>query len=154
MALSITPTASTLGAFVTGIDLRELDDETFARIEQAWHKHAVLIFSQQHLDDAAHVDFSRRFGALERNVTANNVGGNPETIVLSNVKDDGSVWKPDSDHALFLKGNAYWHTDSSFKRVPAKGSILRAEQVPSSGGETEYADMRAAYDELDADVRD
>ena len=153
MAPTITPTESTLGATVTGIDLRQLDDESFARIEDAWHQHAVLVFPEQDLDDEAHIAFTRRFGPLERNVTANNVGDNPETIVLSNVKPDGGIWKPESDHGLFLKGNSYWHTDSSFKPVPSKASILRAVQVPSRGGETEYADMRAAYDELDAELQ-
>ncbi len=154
MTLTITPTESTLGAAVTGVDLRSLDDETFGAIRDAWHEHAVLVFPEQHLDDEAHIAFTRRFGALERNVTANHVGDNPETIVLSNVKPDGSVWAPESDHGLFLKGNSYWHTDSSFKRVPSMASILRADRVPSRGGETEYADMRAAWDDLDAATRE
>ena len=154
MTLTITPTENTLGAVVTGLDLAEIDDETFARIEQAWHRHAVLAFPEQNLCDETHIAFSRRFGSLERNVTANNIGDNPEVIVLSNVKEDGSLWKPESSHGLFLKGNSYWHTDSSFKRVPAMASLLRACQVPSEGGETEFADMRAAYDELDGELRD
>ena len=154
MTLTITPTENTLGAVVTGLDLAEIDDETFARIEQAWHRHAVLAFPEQNLCDETHIAFSRHFGSLERNVTANNIGDNPEAIVLSNVKEDGSLWKPESSHGLFLKGNSYWHTDSSFKRVPAMASLLRACQVPSEGGETEFADMRAAYDELDGELRD
>ena len=148
MALRITPTKATLGALVHGIDLARLDDETFATIEAAWHDFGILIFPEQNLSEAAHVAFSRRFGTLERNVTANDVGDNPEVVVLSNVMDGGGLWAPDSDHGLFLKGNCYWHTDSSFKRVPAKGSILAARIVPNVGGETEYADMRAAYDAL------
>ncbi len=150
MAPTITPTGSTLGAVVTGVELRGIDDDSFAAIEEAWHRHAVLVFPGQDLDDEAHVAFTRRFGALERNVVAGNVGDNPETIVLSNLKQDGSLWQPESEHGLFLQGNSYWHTDSSFKRVPAKASILRAVRLPSRGGETEFADMRAAYDELDA----
>ena len=154
MALRTTPTDATLGAFVHGIDLGVLDDETFATIEAAWHEFGILIFPGQNISEEAHVAFSRRFGALERNVTANDIGNNPEVVVLSNVKDDGSLWAPDSDHGLFLKGNCYWHTDSSFKQVPAMGSILAARIVSSEGGETEYADMRAAYNALDAEMQD
>ena len=85
------------------MDLAEIDDETFAQVEQDWHEYAVLVFPEQSLRDETHIAFSRRFGALERNVTANNIGDNPEVIVLSNLKEDGSLWKPDSSHGLFLR---------------------------------------------------
>ena len=149
MPLEIDPCDATLGAVVRGVDLStDLDEDTFAQVEQAWHQHAVLLFPEQHLGDDVQIAFSRRFGALERNVTANNVGDNPEVLVLSNKRADGSLWAPKSEHGQFLKGNSFWHTDSSFKRVPSKASILSAHIVPSEGGETEWADMRAAYDEL------
>ena len=154
MTPEITATGASLGAFVRGVDLGTLDDRAFAAIEAAWHTFAVLIFPEQHVSDAAQIAFSRRFGSLERSLTAKNVGGNPEVIVLSNVKDDGGVWPPESEHGLFLKGNCYWHTDSSYKSVPAKGSMLAAKIVTAEGGETEFADMRAAYDVLAPAKRD
>ena len=154
MSIDIAPTESTLGAIVTGVGLAQIDDATFAPIEEAWHEYAVLAFPEQNLSDETHIAFSRRFGALERNVTANNVGDNPEVIVRSNLREDGSLWKPDSSHGLFLKGNSYWHTDSSFKSVPSKASLLRACRVPSEGGDTEFADMRAAYDALDPELQE
>ncbi len=149
MPPSVTPVAATLGATVRDVDLRTLDDETFGAILDAWHRFAVLVFPGQHLDDAAQAAFTRRFGPLERSLTANRVGRNPEVIVLSNMREDGSLWPPGSEHGLFLKGNTSWHTDSSYKAVPSKGSALSARVVPDQGGETEFADMRAAYDALD-----
>ena len=153
MTLEITSADATLGAVVRGVRLASLNDETFAAIEAAWHAHAVLVFPGQDLSEAAQIAFSRRFGPLERSLTTTNVGADPEIIVLSNVKEDGSLWPAESEHGLFLKGNTYWHTDSSYKRVPAKGSALAAKIVPDTGGETAFADMRAAYDALDPEMR-
>ena len=144
--MHIQPTEATLGAAVTGVDLRQpLSDADFARIEDAWNQHAVLIFPGQHLSDEQHLAFTRRFGRLEISIrrTGSNLGR------LSNVDKDGNVVPPTSLQARFLVGNTYWHSDSSYKRVGAKASLLAAHVVPSEGGETEWADMRAAYDALD-----
>jgi alpha-ketoglutarate-dependent 2,4-dichlorophenoxyacetate dioxygenase len=107
----------------------------------------VLVFPGQSLSDEAQTAFSRRFGLLEK-LIADDLGSNPEFGLLSNLKSDGTLHPHESEHGLFLKGNRAWHTDSSFKRVPAMASILSARQVPDTGGGTEFADMRAAYDEL------
>ena len=154
MALEITPTDATLGATVSGVRLDALDDETFAAIEDAWHTHAVLVFPGQHLSEEAQVAFSERFGPLERVVIKIHAQHNPATIHLSNVKKDGTLWAADSETGLLLKGNNFWHTDSSFKRIPAKGSALTARIVPETGGETAFADMRAAYDALEPAMQD
>lgn len=146
MALEITPTDATLAATMRGVDLNRLDDTTFAAIEDAWHEHGVLIFPGQHLDDDAHLAFTRRFGRLEQSIRRNRTTGISN---LSNVQADGTVAPPSSLQARFLVGNTYWHSDSSYKRVGAKASILAAHVVPTEGGETEWADMRAAYDVLD-----
>ena len=142
---------ATLGARVSGVDLRKLDDASFAELEAAWHEHAVLIFEAQFLSDDEQVAFSRRFGALERLIT--DKAPNPEIATLSNLRANGELIEPEGSYALFLLGNTFWHTDSSFKRVPAKASILSARRVPRDGGETEWTDMRAAYDALDAELR-
>ena len=154
MGLEIVSADATLGAVVRGVDLADLDDATFAAIERAWDEHAVLAFPDQNLTEAAQAAFSRRLGPLERSLTANNVGADPEIIVLSNMKEDGTLWPAESAHGLFLQGNNYWHTDSSYKRVPSKGSALAARVVPETGGETAFADMRAAHDALDPGMRD
>ncbi|MBL6955043.1 MAG: TauD/TfdA family dioxygenase [Alphaproteobacteria bacterium] len=147
--MDITPCEATLGATITGVDLAaKMDDATFGIIEAAWYKYGVLIFPEQSLSNEAHIAFSRRFGELERSITKNR-DGYPEIIMLSNVKRDGGLWPHESEHGLFLKGNTGWHTDSSFKRVPSMASLLAAHRVPDTGGGTEYADMRAAYDALE-----
>jgi alpha-ketoglutarate-dependent 2,4-dichlorophenoxyacetate dioxygenase len=143
---------ATLGALVSGVDLRDLGDETFKKIEEAWHRHGVLVFREQFLNGDEQVAFSRRFGVLERLITEKTP--NPDIALLSNVKPNGELIEPDGSYALFLLGNTFWHTDSSFKRIPAKASLLSARSVPEIGGETEWADMRAAYDALDDSDRE
>ena len=154
MTPEIMPTDATLGAVVSNVRLNALDDDTFAAIEEAWHNHAVLVFPDQHLTEEEQVAFSRRFGPLERSLTKTHTKGDPAIIHLSNVKKDGTLWGAQSDTGLMLKGNNYWHTDSSYKRIPAKASLLSAKIVPKTGGETAFADMRAAYDALDRDMQD
>ena len=148
-SVRIEPLDSTLGATVRGVDLgASLGDGEFEELHAAWLEHGVLVFPGQFLDDESHKAFSLRFGRLERVITRRE--GSTEVVSnLSNVRDDGSLIPSDGSRALFLKGNSYWHTDSSFKRVPAKASLLSARQVPTEGGETEFADMRAAWERLD-----
>ncbi len=149
--MRIEPTEATLGATVTDVDLRRLRDGDFDEIYRAWLEFAVLLFPAQRLDDDQHLAFTRRFGRLELgfNRSAARVVGR-----LSNVDPDGTVAKPDSLRARFLVGNTGWHSDSSYKRIGAKASLLAAHVVPSAGGETEWADMRAANDALDPKQRE
>ena len=154
MSPEITPTDATLGAVVGNVRLNALDDEAFAVIEAAWHAHGILIFPGQHLSEEEQVAFSRRFGPLERSLTKTHTQRDPAIIHLSNVKKDGTLWGSESDTGRLLQGNNYWHTDSSYKRIPAKASLLAAKIVPKTGGETAFADMRAAYDALDPAMQD
>ena len=149
MSPEITPSEATLGAVVGNVRLNALDDEAFAVIQAAWHAHGVLIFPGQHLSEEEQVAFSRRFGPLERSLTKTHTQHDPAIIHLSNVKKDGSLWEAKSDTGRLLQGNNRWHTDSSYKRIPAKASLLAAKIVPKTGGETAFADMRAAYDALE-----
>jgi alpha-ketoglutarate-dependent 2,4-dichlorophenoxyacetate dioxygenase len=116
----------------------------------AWRRHAVLVFPGQHLSEEAQVAFSQRLGPLERGVPRRGraAGEPPKIGRLANVGGDGRPVPEGSSLWLFLKGNQDWHSDSSFKRVSAKASLLSAWRVPSCGGETEWADMRAAWDAL------
>ena len=145
--MRIEPGEGTLGAVVRDARLAALGDGEWRRIEDAFHRHAVLVFPEAHLSEAEHITFSRRFGPLERTLSQRTE--RQEISLLSNVGKDGAVAKPDDKLGLFLKGNRSWHTDSSFKKVGAKASLLRAVEVPASGGDTEWADMRAAWDALD-----
>ena len=145
--MRIEPGEGTLGAVVRDVRLSVLGEGEWRRIEGAFHRHAVLVFPEAHLSEAEHIAFSRRFGPLERTLSQRTE--RQEISLLSNVGKDGAVAKPDDKLGLFLKGNRSWHTDSSFKKVGAKASLLRAVEVPASGGDTEWADMRAAWDALD-----
>ena len=146
--MEIEPGEGTLGAVVRGARLGALADDAWHGIEDAFHRFAVLVFPEVHLSEAEHIAFSQRFGTLERTLSKRDERA--EVSLLSNVDAGGTVAKPDDKLGLFLKGNRFWHTDSSFKKVGAKASLLRAVEVPASGGDTEWADMRAAWDALDA----
>lgn len=151
MPITVRPLTPVFGAEITGVNLREpLDDADFAAIRDTFHERAVVAFPDQHLDDDQQTRFSERFGALERSI-ADTISVNPVVYHLANVDDDGKFLEPDDPRRSILEGNKTWHTDSSFKVVPAMASILSAREVPPEGGETEYADMRAAYDALDDD---
>lgn len=154
MTPEITPTDATLGAVVNNVRLNALDDAAFAAIEEAWHTHAVLVFPDQNLTDEEQVAFTCRFGPLERSLSANHIHDDPTIIHLTNVREDGKLLSADYGVSMLLKGNNYWHTDSSYKRIPAKASLLSARVVPRTGGETAFADMRAAYDALEPAIQD
>jgi alpha-ketoglutarate-dependent taurine dioxygenase len=139
---------ATLGAVVTGVKLAELTGEEWAAIERAFAEHAVLVFPDQHLRGEEQVAFARRFGEIEVLVAGY------EALPLSTVMQDGTVLEPDHPIMQNLRGNQGWHTDSSYMPVSSKASVLSAKVVPSSGGETEWADMRAAYDDLDDAMRE
>jgi alpha-ketoglutarate-dependent 2,4-dichlorophenoxyacetate dioxygenase len=141
---------------VSGIDLtRPLSREEVAAIEAGMDRHAVLVFRDQVITDEQQMAFSRNFGAME-----DARGGNitrPEDRRLqvgmndvSNLGRDGQPLDRASRQRLFNLGNMLWHSDSSFRVVPAKYSLLSARVVNPTGGNTEFADMRAAYDALDA----
>ncbi len=144
--MEVIPTNATLGAIVRGVELGCVDEKIFTAIETAWHKYAVLVFEEQTLTDDQHLAFSRRFGRLERGLM---MSSKRLLAHLSTVTRDGSIADPTSLQVRFNKGNEQWHTDSSYKRVGAKASLLYARSVPDTGGETEWADMREAYDALD-----
>src|SRR5918995_2606697 len=144
---------------VSGIDLaRPLTAEEVAAIEAGMDRYAVLVFHDQKLTDEQQMAFSRNFGALE-----DARGGNitkPEDRRLqvgmndvSNLGRDGAPLDRDSRQRLFNLGNMLWHSDSSFRAIPAKYSILSARVVNPTGGNTEFADMRAAYDALDVETK-
>ena len=138
-------------AEVRGVDLaRPLDDAVFTRIRDAFNEHAVLVFPGQDLDEERQIAFSERFGPLELSIrkhTKRSVS-RPEISDISNLDERGRLLDPADERALYNAGNQLWHSDSSFKRVPATASLLHAREVPPEGGETEYADLRAAWDAL------
>ena len=145
----VTPIDATLGAVVTGFALSQMDASTWKTVEQAFHDYAVLVFPGQHLTEDEQVAFANRFGDIEL------LAPDPEqkAVAISNQKPDGSVMNADEHRFKSLRGNEGWHTDSSYMPLAAKASVLSAQVVPSADGETEWADMRAAYDALDETTR-
>ena len=139
---------------VSGIDLRQsIGQAAAAAIEAAMDHYAVLVFRDQPINDEHQLDFSRYFGPLET-ATGDIVQGAERRLSMdvndiSNVDKDGRVLARDDRKRLFSLGNMLWHSDSSFKATPAKYSLLSARVIPDHGGNTEFADMRAAWDALD-----
>jgi alpha-ketoglutarate-dependent 2,4-dichlorophenoxyacetate dioxygenase len=146
-------------ADVEGLDLtRPLSADRAAAIHAAMDAHAVLVFHDQKLDDARQLAFTQSLGEIEHaigtSLRAPEEYRLPTTFAdVSNLDRDQKVFAREDRRRLFGIGNRLWHSDSSFKVVPAKYSILHARSVPSRGGNTEFADMRAAYDALDAETR-
>jgi len=151
--------ASVRGDFVarvTGLDLsRPLDDGDFTQVREAFHRYAVLVFPDQILSDEQQIAFSERFGPLEVSIRKHRprAVARAEVSDLSNVDADGQLYAPGDERAIYNAGNRLWHSDSSFKRVPAMASLLSGREVPPHGGETEFADLRAAWDALPAERR-
>ena len=146
--MNINPINATLGATVTGVDLNALTDDQWRSVEEAWYQYAVLVFPGQHIEETAQVAFGERIGNLERLVSDH------KAVPISNRRADGKAVDEDSDHFQILKGNEGWHTDSTYMPVSARASILSAQVVPAEGGETEWADMRAAFDALDQSTQE
>jgi len=149
--------ASVRGEFVarvSGLDLsKPLDDGAFGQVRDAFHHYAVLVFPEQRISDDQQIAFSERFGPLEVSIRKDRPRriANPRVSDISNVDERDRVFDPDDERAIYNAGNRLWHSDSSFKRVPAMASLLSGREVPPEGGETEYADLRAAWDALPAD---
>ena len=149
--LDVVPAPAALGAEVTGVDLRSIDDATFVEIYRAWLDHSVLLFRNQQLSDADLIDFSRRFGALDQAPIQENgrrfVDGYPEIYVVSNVVENGVAI------GSLGAGEAVWHTDMSYLPDPPKASVLYALEVPAAGGDTSFCTMYGAWDALPEDLR-
>ncbi len=142
--------------FVSGVDLKkDLDNKIVKEIDNAINKLSVLVFKNQNIDDKEQVKFTKYFGEIE-------VSGNKSNITkakdrrlstdladVSNLDKNNKPFTQDDPRRIFNLGNRLWHTDSSFKQIPAKYSLLSARNISKVGGNTEFADMRKAYDNLE-----
>jgi taurine dioxygenase len=139
----IRPLSPTVGAEVVGIDLsRPLSEHDLARVHRAHLDHHVVVFRDQRITPAQHIEFSRRFGKLMIHVLHQfHLAGHPEILIVSNIVEDG---KP----VGLGDAGKYWHSDISYKPLPSLGSMLHAQILPSEGGDTLFANMHAAYDTL------
>jgi alpha-ketoglutarate-dependent 2,4-dichlorophenoxyacetate dioxygenase len=156
MGILVTPVQGDFVARLTGLDLsRPLDEGDFGQVRDAFNRYAVVVFPEQTLTDDEQIAFSERFGPLEVSLRKDRQRriDNPRVSDISNVDERDRVFDPDDERAIYNAGNRLWHSDSSFKRVPAMASLLSGREVPPEGGETEYADLRGAWDALPADRR-
>lgn len=144
----VRPFAEKVGAEIVGLDLsRPLNDADFARVHQAHLAHHVVVFRDQHITPQQQIDFSRRFGVLQIHVLKQFLLANhPEILIVSNIVENGQpVGLGDA--------GKYWHSDLSYKELPSLGSMLYAQELPSEGGDTLFADMHLAWDTLPEPLR-
>lgn len=155
MALRFEPLDAPIGARVAGLDPGDvIDDARVAALAQALLDHSVLVFRGTPISPARLVELGQAFGELEiLPEPEKRHPDHPEIFNLTNVRPDGQVVVPDEPQAVFLRGTERWHTDSSFRAVPSLCTMLYGLEVPASGGETEFADMYRANDELPDDLR-
>lgn len=153
MNLSITPLHPLFVGEVNAIDLRNpLDDAGVEAIVQACDRYAVLVFRDQALNDEQQIAFSARLGPLETTIRKLRPGHqlrlDPHVSDISNLDHNGELLPREDRRRMYSLGDRLWHTDSSFKPVSAKYSLLSARAIPAAGGQTQFADLRAAHDAL------
>jgi alpha-ketoglutarate-dependent 2,4-dichlorophenoxyacetate dioxygenase len=153
LAVSIQAVTPSFAAEIGDVDLgRPLSADDVAAIKAAFTQYAVLVFPDQTFSDESHLDFARHFGPLETSVFAmrkdHKMRLAPQMADVGNLDADDKILAENDRIRLYQLGNRLWHTDSSFKRLPAYCSILHGRSIPPIGGQTEFADLRAAYDAL------
>lgn len=160
MPITTRPLHLVFAGEATGIDLTTtIPDEDIAAVDAEINKFAVLVLPGQDINDEQQLAFSRRFGDLEIPGANSNIGQRTGREMgrgvadLSNLDRDSNLYQRDDRQRMFNLGNQLWHSDSSFKIIPAKYSMLSGRVVPAQGGDTEFANMRAAYDALDEQTK-
>lgn len=157
--LEVTPLTEHIGGRVDGVDLSgDLSPSMVRSIDDAMDHFAVLVFSGQTFDDEQQFAFGARFGKIEDVPTAVDQErsrlANKQINDITNVGVDGKILPADDRRRMYNLGNLLWHSDSSFKAIPAKYSMLHARVIPPEGGETQFADMRAAWDALPSNLKE
>src|SRR5512140_3046229 len=152
--MDIVPLGPGFAAELRGVTLVDVasDDAAYAAVRAAFEEHSVLVFRGQEVTDELQLGFSRRFGPPEVTKVGSQ-GTGSHFVILSTIGPDGKVVPPDHRQAMRARANQLWHTDSSFKAVPALTSVLSARIIPARGGETEYVSTRLAFEKLEAATR-
>lgn len=142
--MRVEPLERSFGAKVYDLTLAEINQNQAEELYKLWLEYALLIFPDQNLTNDQQIKFAKNFGALEFDLSP-----------ISNVRNDGSIRDAnDDDIVKSLRGNMEWHHDSTYMPIQAKGAVFTAHKVPSKGGQTGWADMRAAYQGLSQDMKD
>src|SRR5215472_18228867 len=152
--MEVVPVGPGFGVELRGVTLADVvsDDAAYAATRAAFEDHSVLVLRDQEVSDERQLAFSRRFGPPEVTKVGSQ-GTGTHFVVLSTIGADGNVVPADHRMQRRNKANQLWHTDSSFKRVPALASILSARIIPDHGGETEFVSTRLAFERLDTDLQ-
>jgi alpha-ketoglutarate-dependent 2,4-dichlorophenoxyacetate dioxygenase len=147
--MNIVPLGPGFAAELRDVAIAEVasNDAAYAAVRAAFEEHSVLVFRDQDVTDESQLAFSRRFGPPEVTKVGSQ-GTGTHFVILSTIGEDGKVVSADHRLALRNKANQLWHTDSSFKRVPALTSVLSARIIPARGGETEYVSTRLTFERL------
>jgi alpha-ketoglutarate-dependent 2,4-dichlorophenoxyacetate dioxygenase len=159
MAIQIKPIKRLIGGEIDGVDLRRpLSDDDIAAIHAGMDKYAVLIFHGQQMDNVEHLEFTKLLGQLQPNVDTNVTKVEDRRLSVdfsdvSNIGKNHEILERDSRRRMFSLGNRLWHSDQSYRAIPAKYSMLYGHVVPPVGGNTEFAHMGAAYDALDDNTK-
>jgi alpha-ketoglutarate-dependent 2,4-dichlorophenoxyacetate dioxygenase len=159
MAITIHAIRPDFAGEVAGVDLRTpISKQDVAAIEAGMDRYAVLVFRDQRISDDEQMAFTKNFGGIEHaqggNITKDDEYRLKEGMIdVSNLDKLGQPLDRNDRRRMFNLGNRLWHSDSSYRAIPAKYSLLSARTVAARGGNTEFADMRAAYDALDEDMR-
>jgi len=144
----VRPFPAPVGAEILGLDIsKPIGTEDFARIHKAHLDHHVLVFRNQQITPQEHIDFSRRFGPLEIHVLHQfQLKNHPEILIVSNIKENG-------EPIGLGDAGVYWHSDISYKPKPSLGSLLHAQELPSEGGDTLFADQHLAWESLSPELQ-
>ncbi len=159
MGLTFRKLQQHFAAEASPVDLRQVHDpETLAEIRAGMDEHAVLVFREQQFVDVEHLAFAQRLDGelhtkLGSSALVKNRFGNEALGDISNLDENGDIMNTDNRRRAYSLGNRLWHTDASFQDPPGRYSMLHAKVIPPAGADTEYADMRAAYDALPDDMK-
>src|ERR1700704_3135943 len=160
MSITVKPTHPDCVTEISGVDLaRPLKPADRDAIEDAINRYAIVVFHDQKLTDEQQIDFARHFGPIHSSAQKARHTGIKHRIAsndiadISNLDGDGNVLAADNRRRLDWLANRLWHTDASFRAIPGALSLLYAHVIPDEGGDTEFADLRAAYDALPDDTK-
>jgi alpha-ketoglutarate-dependent 2,4-dichlorophenoxyacetate dioxygenase len=151
--MDIIPLGPGFAVELRGVTIAEIASEpaAYSAVRAAFEEHSVLIFRGQEVDDESQLAFSRCFGPPEVTKVGSQ-GTGTHFVILSTIGEDGKVVPPDHRLALRNRANQLWHTDSSFKKVPALTSVLSARIIPARGGQTEFVSTRLAFERLEPEL--
>jgi alpha-ketoglutarate-dependent taurine dioxygenase len=153
--LTVRPLHPLIGAELHGVDLSApVDGRTLLAIHQAWLRHMLLVFPDQRITDAEQITFARQFGDLEIHPAREHRSSlHPEIFRVSNVDEEGNIIPSDGNAWGYINITWLWHSDSSFREVPSKGSILHGIEVAAEGGRTMFCNLYAVYEALPAELK-